>query len=263
LIVDTRRLFCRLLRTFDATTVCDVGSMDGSDALRFRRALPNAAVLALEPNPRNFALMEADERLLGEGIRLMPVAASDRTATADFFVVAADYSSPTAWRGMSSLHRRSDASVLAEVVRVRTVRLDELLVGEAPDAGPIALWVDTEGMAFEALSGAAGVLQRTCLIHVEVETVPCIGASQRLLPDVDRILRDAGFVLLATDWPTTSLQLNALFVRAQLLSDRAAAIRWHLARGRLYRGMKGALRPFVPAPLRRALIRRLAALRTP
>ena len=158
MIVDTRRLFCRLLRTFDVTTVCDVGSMDGSDALRFRRALPNATILALEPNPRNFALMEADERLLGEGIRLMPVAASDRAATADFFVVAADYSPAdhTAWRGMSSLHRRSDASVLAEVVRVRTARLDELLVGEALDAGPIALWVDTEGMAYEALSGAAG-----------------------------------------------------------------------------------------------------------
>ena len=66
-IVSTRRLFCRLLRTFDIATVCDVGSMDGADALRFRRALPNAAVLALEPNPRNFALMAADDRAQTRG----------------------------------------------------------------------------------------------------------------------------------------------------------------------------------------------------
>ena len=39
LILDTRRLFCRLLRTLEIETVCDVGSMDGSDALRFRRVL--------------------------------------------------------------------------------------------------------------------------------------------------------------------------------------------------------------------------------
>ena len=105
MIVSTRRLFCRLLRTFDIATVCDVGSMDGDDALRFRRALPNAAVLALEPNPRNFALMAEDDRLKRAGIRILPVAASDRRSEAPLFVVDADYAPgrDLARRGMSSL----------------------------------------------------------------------------------------------------------------------------------------------------------------
>jgi FkbM family methyltransferase len=90
LIVNTRRLFCRLLRTFDIATVCDVGSMDGSDALLFRRVLPRAAILALEPNPGNFALMAADTRLERAGIRVSPAAASDRGSLAPFFVIAAD-----------------------------------------------------------------------------------------------------------------------------------------------------------------------------
>jgi FkbM family methyltransferase len=107
LIVNTRRLFCRLLRSFDIATVCDVGSMDGNDALRFRRVLPSAAILALEPNPKNFALMAADDRLRDARIRVLPVAASDRGAEALFFVIDADYARgrDLARRGMSSLTR--------------------------------------------------------------------------------------------------------------------------------------------------------------
>jgi FkbM family methyltransferase len=263
LIVDTRRLFCRLLRVFDVATVCDVGSMDGADALRFRRELPAGAILALEPNPRNFALMAADEQLRRHGIRVFPVAASDRASTAEFFVVHADYSpgSHPAWRGMSSLHRRADSALLAETVQVSTVRLDELLVRESLSAAPIALWVDTEGMAYEVLLGATGLLARTVLIHVEVETVACIGVGQRLLPDVERILHDAGFVLLATDWPATSPQLNELFVRADVLRAKGAQVGWHLAKARLSRGARRAVRSLIPLPLRRLLVRRLAAPR--
>jgi FkbM family methyltransferase len=260
LIADTGPLFRRLLRSLEIETVCDVGSMDGADALRFRRVLPNAAVVALEPNPKNFALMTADERLRENGIRVLPLAASDRASTADFFLVDADYSpaSRSGWRGMSSLHRRADKSVLADIVRVRTSRLDELLASESLDVAPIALWIDAEGMAFEVIAGAAGILTRTRLIHVEVETVPCIGTAQRLFPDVERVLCERGFVRLATDQPTTAPQFNALFIRTEHLRAKAAAIRWQVARGRLYRGVRRAVRPFVPLRLRQLLVRRLA-----
>jgi FkbM family methyltransferase len=261
LIVNTRRLFCRLLRTLEIETVCDVGSMDGHDALRFRRARPAADILALEPNPRNFALMEADEELRRQRIRILPLAASDRERNAPFFVVGAEYVVNRDWarRGMSSLHRRSDSSLLAEVVQVRTVRLDNLLADEGRAGLRVALWIDTEGMAFETIAGAAGVLDRTLMVHVEVETVPCIGVDQRLLPDVEKTLRDSGFVLLATDQARTAVQLNALFVRAESLRAKGREIRWQVARERLYRNARRAVRPLVPSRLRNFLFRRFRA----
>jgi FkbM family methyltransferase len=264
LIVDTRRLFCRLLRTFDIATVCDVGSMDGRDALRFRRALPTAGVIALEPNPRNFALMQADERLRQRNIRILPLAASDRDSEAPFFVVDVEYVAKRnlARRGMSSLHRRPDSTRLKEVVQVRTIRLDSLLAHEHYP-GPLALWIDTEGMAFETVSGATGVLGRTVLVHVEVETIPCIGADQSLFPAVERVLLDAGFALLATDDAITMPQFNALFVRADCLDARAGAVRWHVARGRMSRGVKEAVPQFVPARVRRFLAARITAVQWP
>jgi FkbM family methyltransferase len=264
LIVDTRRLFTKLLRTLDIGTVCDVGSMDGTDALRFRRALPSANVIALEPNPRNWVLMQADTRLRRGRIRILPLAASDLEADAPFFVVAADYvrNRDLPRRGISSLYRRSDGPPLAEIVSVRTVRLDRLLSAENCADAPIALWIDTEGMAFETVSGASGVLDRTRMVHVEVETLPCIGADQRLFSDVERLLLETGFALVATDQPRTSMQLNALFVRADLLLTKRNEIRWHAADARLRRRMKRALLPLLPRRVRRFLSRHANAVRT-
>jgi FkbM family methyltransferase len=255
LIVNTRRLFLRLLRTFDIATVCDVGSMDGSDALLFRRALPTADILALEANPRNFALMEADQELRRQSIRILPFAASDRDSEAPFFVVNAVYAigRDRGRRGMSSLHRRSDGSRLAEVVQVRTVRLDTLLAAEALANGPIALWIDTEGMALEVIQGASGVLESTRMLHVEVETKPCIGANQKLFADVEKTLVEAGFVLLARDQPQHHLQFNALYIRADLRRAKAGEILWWTRAARLRRIAAHAGLRFLPGKVRRML----------
>lgn len=263
MILDTRRLFLKLLRTFDIDTVCDVGSLDGADALRFRRVLPAAEIIALEPNPRNFRVMSANAVLREHRIRALPLAASDCDSDAQFYVVDADYSARgnPAFRGMSSLHRRSDGSRLAEVVRVRTVRLDGLLAG-SENGRRVALWIDTEGMAFETIAGAAGVLASTRLLHVEVETEACIGATQRLLPDVERLLIEAGFVLLATDQPRASMQLNALFLAEDLLRTQAAEIRWHSTSGLLQRRVRRAVVPLLPGRVRRYLSRHANAVRT-
>jgi len=260
LILDTRRLFCRLLRTLAIETVCDVGSMDGTDALLFRRFRASARILAFEPNPRNFALMTADARLRRERIGVLPFAASDRRGTAPFFVVDADYTARAdrARRGLSSLYQQSADS---KTVQVPTVRLDEVLAAEAVDRQPIALWIDTEGAAFEAIRGATGVLAATRILHVEVETKPIINTAQKLFADVERALTDVGFVLFATDQRRDVLQFNALFVRADSLREKATEIRRYAARERVRRTLEHAVLRLIPARLRAYLGLRLTETR--
>ena len=236
-VVNTRRLFAGLLRTLDIATICDVGSMDGTDALLFRRHRPRASVLAFEPNPENFTRMQNDARLHAQGIRLFPFAASDQESEAPFFVVATLHGRGTERerRGMSSLHRRADPALLAGIVPVRTVRLDRLLAEQQLLDGALALWIDAEGMAFEVIRGADGVLANTRMLHVEVETTPCIGAGQHLFPDVRRCLEQSGFRLLATDHPLEYAQFNALFLRQELMRTHAVSIGARLALARLRR----------------------------
>ena len=83
-VVSTRLLFTTLLRSLGADAVCDIGSMNGRDALRFRKQCPSAAVIAFEANPRNFECMRADPALAAANIRCEPLAMTDTDGSADF-----------------------------------------------------------------------------------------------------------------------------------------------------------------------------------
>ena len=216
--VDTRRLFADLLPRLGISAVCDVGSMDGADALRFAAASPQAAIYAFEPNPHNMRLLESRrEYFHARNIRLLPLAASDQDGIADFFLVPADYSTGDVRRGLSSLHRRTAADwASGETVSVRTTRLDTFIAESCAPGARLALWIDSEGAAYEVIAGLGRSAAQVQLLHVEVESVACIAAGQRLYPEVRQLLQRLGFSELATDHPPTCEQFNTLFVRAGL-----------------------------------------------
>jgi hypothetical protein len=62
----------------------------------------------------------------------------------------------------------------------------------------------------------AGVSSRVDLLHVEVETSPCIGSDQKLYPDIRTLLHGFGFIEFATDRTRGVDQFNAVFIRADL-----------------------------------------------
>ena len=232
--LNTQLLFRALLRPLRIDTVCDVGSMDGTESRAFRARLPAARILALEANPQNFRRMSSDARLDAARVELIEAAAAGFDGHAPFYVVGADFDSPDIRRGHSSLRRRDAPHGPLQEIHVRTVRLDSLLSVDASDR--LALWIDVEGLALEVLEGARGILARTQLLHVELESVPCISEGQRLAPEVIALLTAAGFDEIATDHPPSTPQFNAVFLRrgqdAATLRRVRAALSWGLMRRR-------------------------------
>jgi FkbM family methyltransferase len=256
MVVNTRRLFARLLRVMRIGAVCDVGSMNGADALMFRHALRRASVYAFEPNPENFRLMQADPALREHDIQLVPFAATNYDGEAEFFLVKADYTVRNDRRGMSSLYRRSDESQLSAVIPVRTTRLDTFLADKSSPDTRWAFWIDTEGKAYEVIEGATAVAGQVHLLHVEVETSPCIGSNQKLYPDVKALLQALGFVELATNQAHTQTQFNAVFVRRDLPAGMRFRVSKWLALARLRHWAIKAIRDICPACIRRFRARR-------
>jgi FkbM family methyltransferase len=250
-IVNTRRLFARLLSTMEVGAICDVGSMNGADALLFSAAAPGSSVYAFEPNPLNFRLMQANQAFQERNIQLVPLAATNYDGEAEFFLVEAEYSQLDPRRGMSSLYRRSAEWAPAAVVQVRTTRLDTFLADKCPADARLALWIDTEGAAYEVIEGLSGVADHVHLLHVEVETSPCIGSDQKLYPQVKSLLQRMGFSELATDYPSSGIQFNALYVRSELSAGTKFRINAWLVRARLRYLLVRALRSLCPACLRR------------
>jgi FkbM family methyltransferase len=258
MIVNTQRLFARLLRAFQINAVCDVGSMNGADALAFRNAVPGSSVYAFEPNPENFRRMAANPVFQERNIQIVSLAATNYDGEAEFFLVAADYSVRDGRSGMSSLYRRSDEEPAA-VVRINTTRLDTFLADKCPSGLRLALWIDTEGKAHEVIEGITGVVQHVHLLHVEVEAAPCIGMNQRLYPEVKALLHRLGFAELATDQARSHPQFNVLFVRHDLGAGMQFQVTAYLAWARLRRLVTGTLWRLCPACLRRYQVMRLKA----
>lgn len=250
MVVNTRRLFATLLRTLKIGAACDVGSLDGTEALAFRAALPEATIFALEPNPDNLRRMRADAVLRERRVEVVAVAATNFDGEADFFLVDGQANGDPR-RGMSSLYARTDAFAGKRTVRVRTARLDTLLAEDCPAPRRVALWIDTEGKAYEALEGAAGLARQVHLLHVEVETTARIAAGQKLYPEVRALLESMGFEEIATDQIHTRPQFNAVFVRA----DRPMRVRVSVAAALVRERMRCLLvrgaRMLCPACVRR------------
>ena len=252
MIINTQRLFTSLLATSRINVVCDVGSMNGADALKFRSAVPEASIYAFEPNPANLKIMRANKTLQERNIQIEPFAATNCDGEATFFLVEADYRSQNdCRRGMSSLYKREGEWASADAVRVKTARLDTFLADKcAPDAR-LALWIDTEGKAFEVIEGLAKMTERTLLLHVEVETAACIGTEQKLYPDVKASLERLGFAELATDHSPGRTQFNVLFLRSGLPAGMQFRIKASLVHARLRYLLGQAVQKMCPACLRR------------
>lgn len=257
-MVNTRLLFLDLLPALDIQRVCDVGSMDGSESLAFRSRLPRAAIMAFEPNPENFARMRADRRLIDAGIELSPCAVCERDGVAPFYLVAlTDDPTQAARRGMSSLLPRDATMYRTDPIEVRTIRLDGVLGVAAAAGDRIALWLDVEGKACEVLEGMRLVAPQVQLLHVELESIPCINPGQRLASDARCLLDELGYDELAVDQPEGHAQFNAVYLRRGQppAVGRRVARRLLLARGR--RRLVDSLRARCPR-----IAGRLARLRT-
>jgi len=249
--VNTRQVFLALLRDLDIDLVCEVGSMNGEDALAFRTRLPLARIIALEPNPENLRHMRADRRLAMAHIDIVGAAASHVDSHAPFFVVEADYASANARRGMSSLHQRDERAYPSTAVEVRTLRLDTLLAPALAAGARIALWIDVEGHACEVLEGLRGVAQHVVLLHVELESQPCIAPEQRLYPEARALLESWNLGEIAADQLHSHPQFNALFVRGGLEARLRRRVALRLRWARLRRGLIDALGRVCPQCRRR------------
>ena len=247
MLVNTHRLFAQLLQLMRIDVVADIGSMDGTDALRFRRAAPAARIHAFEPNPDNLQRMQANPALRDNQINIVPLALTNYDGDGEFYITPAGYYPGESWRGTSSLYRRFDQPQLLTTARVNTARLDTFLSARLAPQQRLALWIDVEGKAHEVIEGGAGVMQHVWLLHVEVETLLCIAPQQKYYPQVKALLHSAGFTELATDSQPGQIQFNALFVRSHL----PAALRFRLQQRLLLlwlrRSLGSATRKISPA----------------
>ncbi len=179
--------------------VFDVGARDCTESAGFASAYPGATVFAFECNPAMLpqcrAAAAAEARIV-----LTEKAASDQSGRLAFFPInqALTGTGIAAGNpGASSLFQATGAypeeRYVQDRVEVDAIRLDEFCAAHSV-ADIDVLWMDVQGAELLVLRGLGGLLARVKFIHVEAEFFE-IYRGQALFPEIDALLRAAGFTL--------------------------------------------------------------------
>ncbi len=172
---ETLSVFAGLID--DARVFVDVGANQGLFTLVAAARNPDLRVFAFEPNPNVHELLldNLAANHLMERVTVSALAVSDEPGTVEFRIPESRYAAVAAIDAVS----RSRSGTLIEVA---TVRLDDLLGGEAVDV----VKVDVEGAESMVLRGAQQTLRRTrAAVILEVLEPHDYAGAERVLRDLD------------------------------------------------------------------------------
>jgi FkbM family methyltransferase len=147
--------FCMLSQVLRPGMVfVDVGANMGLYTIFAARKVGEGTVLAIEPSTRECGrLLKNVEANSLSNVRLLQNAVSDSSRDADLLVAEDE------WSGHNTLGAFAYDTPLAAKERVRTVRLDDIVLREGLSRVDI-IKLDIEGAELLALKGAVGILER-------------------------------------------------------------------------------------------------------
>lgn len=184
----SRMLYGDVIPVGESPVILDIGANVGQTSKAFAHSFPNAAIHALEPFPRIFAVCQRNLRRVPQ-VRCHQLALGERCETRSVALVTNDdhYTA-------NQITRSADASTpgdLREEVRVTT--LDTFLREQAIPAVHI-LKLDTEGNELAVFRGGAEALARGTIRSILVETTLQEGNTYHVrLDDVNACLTPHGY----------------------------------------------------------------------
>lgn len=199
-------------KTFDPKIFVEIGSFDAADSYSVSQHYQLDKVIIIEPHPTFFKKIKENH----PDFLTFDFAASDKDGTCDFNAIRED----SANLGISSILDRSErfpahGCTGYEKIKVTTKRFDTFMK-EQEILEIDLLKIDVEGNSFEVLSGFGDMLKHVKCIHVENEHLE-IWKNQFLYKDVEKLLVEAGFVLLIirVGWP----QSDSVWIRKDLVKN--------------------------------------------
>lgn len=200
---DPTFIFHNLIKRLHPELIFDVGSRDGTDALRFKSLSPQSRVFAFEAHPDLYQKM-----LKQQEIESFNLAVSNYVGTSEFHI----FDDSTQCGSL-----RQNNSNDGKTISVNTTTLDNFSQLHHLNAKNIGMWIDVEGCSLEVLQGAEHLLKTTDFIHIEVESKQH-WQNQSLEADLIKWMDQQGFAILGYSHNAKWQQGNVLFLRKTLLS---------------------------------------------
>lgn len=217
---DAYSTAARLLKGKSVTGIMDIGASNGRISKRLLKLFPTAQTYAFEPNPlyRNTLTdyAESEKRFHPQFLAL-----SNEDSTVELQITASPGSTSLFTPGRFLKNLDPQGSVITKTEKVECLTIDHWLEkNNNPDIQVMKF--DIQGGELNAMKGAVNVLEKkVLLIYTEILFNPLYDGGA-VFSDIDKILRDQGFVLYniykpRADKNDTLLWGNAIYVHAERL----------------------------------------------
>jgi FkbM family methyltransferase len=195
--------------------IWEIGSRDGREAKTLSEYFSQSRIVAFEPNPETFQLVERVSSANGR-ITSKNLALSNQNGWIDFYKIDTARTI-TSWAdgnpGASSLLKSSRnypyEEYVQDLIRVQSARAEDV-VNQEPELKPSVLWVDVQGSEDQVFKGFGEHLNEIDVIVVELSLKP-IYENQPLAQDVLAILKNNFYfvkVLNVGEWQFDALLVN-------------------------------------------------------
>lgn len=214
----------------EVTTLFDIGSCEGEDAIRYSRFFPTAEVHAFEPRPDNLKVIDQNLDRFGKGTHIIvhSVALSDSKGTFDFYMSSGqpdeaaegwNYGNKSSSLLPPSVEMEKHTSWLQfnDKISVATERMDTFC-SEKNISKVDFMHIDVQGAELKVLEGAGKMLNNTTAIWMEVEAVE-LYKGQPLKTDVEKFMQSKNFICVLDT--VNNVAGDQLYVNEKLVAESA------------------------------------------
>lgn len=202
------------------TISLELGAHEATFSRRIKDAMPETRCVAFEANPYVHARFVDEVAAAGVEYRHAAVAREAGEVSLTIPLEIRDQRRPRDGTSASlSTHRDIGES---EQVTVPAVRCDDVVTAGSDDV--VVAWIDVEGANGPVLESAVGVLERTSLAYIEVESEE-IWPDQWLDTDVARFFDGIGMLPIVRDIqkPVRDFQHNVVYARPEIAGRQRTA----------------------------------------
>lgn len=191
----------------DELIIFEIGSCEGEDSIRLKKAYPNSTIYTFEPLPKNVKKIKSNFKRYGISTQhVYPLALSDKDGVSSFFVSSGHppgKPNTTAWdygnKSSSLLPPKKHKNIhewvkFNQQIDVPTMRLDTFCAKHGIEKIDF-IYLDVQGAELMVLQGAGEMIKKVGAIWMEVEAVE-LYAKQPLKKDVEEFMKRHGFKLL-------------------------------------------------------------------
>ena len=172
--------------------IVDAGAYIGSSALALHQLFPRARILAIEPDPENFEVLQMNVSLVANIIPVSAALVGGEKSTAKL------YDRRTGKWGLTLVSDPADVVAPSLVAEVETISLRQVVECWG---NPAVLKLDVEGGEYDIFANARELCNEIPVILVELHDgiVPGCGEALRALSGRRKMERDAGEKVLSYD----------------------------------------------------------------